>query len=62
MENQTVEALSEEIGGIVAERQSLRAAGASAEILEENRRRLARAQSRLSELLIARYLPDAKSA
>ena len=57
----TVEALTEEIGRIVAERQELRAAGAAAQVLEENRRRLAEAQHRLSQLLIERYLPAAES-
>lgn len=54
---QTVETLAAEIGRIVAERQDLRAAGASSAVLEENRRRLAAAQSRLSQLLIERHLP-----
>jgi hypothetical protein len=58
----TVEALTEEIGRIVIERQELRSAGAGHEQLEENRRRLAAAQSQLSQLLIARYLPTADSA
>jgi large exoprotein involved in heme utilization and adhesion len=53
----TVETLTAEISRIVAERQALRAAGASPETLEENRRRLAAAQNELSQLLIARYLP-----
>ena len=53
----SVESLTEEIGRIVAERQELRGAGASPELLEENRRRLAGAQSRLSVLLIERHLP-----
>jgi hypothetical protein len=57
----TVEALTDEIGRIVAERQELRAAGAAPEVLEENRRRLAEAQHRLSQLLIERYLPAAES-
>ena len=57
----TVEALTEEIGRIVIERQELRAAGADSTQLEENRRRLAAAQNRLSQLLIARYLPTADS-
>jgi len=52
----TVETLTDEIGRIVAERQALRTAGASAETLEENRRRLADAQSQLSLLLIERHL------
>jgi hypothetical protein len=53
----TVESLAAEISRIVAERQELRAAGADHETLEANRRRLAAAQSELSQLLIARYLP-----
>jgi hypothetical protein len=57
----TVEGLTEEIGRIVIERQELRAAGASPELLEENRRRLADVQSRLSQLVIVRYLPAASS-
>ena len=57
----TVEALTEEIGRIVAERQELRAAGAAPEVLEENRRRLTDAQSRLSQLLIERHLPATES-
>jgi hypothetical protein len=58
----TVESLTEEIGRIVAERQELRAAGADFDVLEENRRRLAKAQSDLSQLLIARYLPSSQTA
>jgi hypothetical protein len=58
----TVETLTAEISRIVAERQELRAAGASFERLEENRRRLAAAQNELSQLLIARYLPKSASA
>jgi hypothetical protein len=58
----TVETLTAEISRIVAARQELRAAGASPEALEENRRRLAAAQSELSQLLIARYLPKSASA
>ena len=57
----TVEALTEEIGRIVAERQELRVADAAPEVLEENRRRLTEAQHRLSQLLIERYLPAAES-
>jgi hypothetical protein len=52
----TVETVADEIGRIVAERQELRAAGAPATELEENRRRLANAQNRLSQLLIERHL------
>jgi hypothetical protein len=58
----TVETLTEEIGRIVAERQELRASGAGQGELEENRRRLAAAQSRLSHLLIERHLPRVGSA
>ncbi|MFL5955646.1 MAG: hypothetical protein ACJ76I_16235 [Gaiellaceae bacterium] len=58
----TVETLAAEISGIVAERQALRAAGASFETLEENRRRLAAAQHELSQLLIDRHLPRSASA
>jgi len=52
----TVESLEASISALVAERQSLRDAGASADELETNRRRLAAAQSELSHLLIKRYL------
>jgi hypothetical protein len=58
----TVEVLADEISRIVAERQTLRAEGADQELLEENRRRLTEAQSRLSQLLIQRYLPGRRSA
>jgi len=58
----TVETLTEEIGRIVAERQELRAAGAGQAELEENRRRLADAQNRLSHLLIERHLRHAGAA
>lgn len=52
---QTVEAVTAEIGRIVAERQMLREDGASPEALEVNRRVLVDAQSRLSRLLVDRY-------
>jgi hypothetical protein len=58
----TVESLTEEIGRIVAERQELRAGGATPARLEENRRRLAAAQAQLSALLIARYRPQTEAA
>ncbi len=58
----TVETLTAEIGRIVVERQDLRAAGAAAGELEENRRRLAAAQNGLSRLLIERHLPAARTA
>jgi hypothetical protein len=54
----TVESLGEEIGRIVADRQALREAGADSAALEENRRRLAAAQNKLSLLLIERHLPE----
>lgn len=59
---QTIESLGAEIGRIVAERQELRAAGAPSEALEENRRRLAAAQTHLSRLLIARYAAKTEAA
>jgi hypothetical protein len=52
----TVETLPDEINRIVAERQELRAAGATAETIEANRRRLAEAQAELSRLLIQQHL------
>jgi hypothetical protein len=58
----TVESLTEEIGRIVAERQELRASGATIEQLEANRRRLAAAQAQLSSLLIERYRPQTEAA
>jgi hypothetical protein len=58
----TVESLNVEIERVVAERQSLRAAGADAATLEENRRRLAAAQAALSQLLIERHLPHRRTA
>jgi hypothetical protein len=59
---QTIESLGAEIGRIVAERQELRAAGASHEVLEENRRRLAEAQAQLSRLLIDCYGAKSEAA
>jgi hypothetical protein len=58
----TVEALIAEIDHIVADRQRLRAAGADAGELEQNRRELAAAQARLSHLLIERHLRAAAAA
>ena len=58
----TVEALADEIAAIVVERQRLRAGGAAREELEVNRRRLANAQNRLSQLLIERHLPSRSGA
>jgi hypothetical protein len=58
----TVETVVAEIGRMVAERQELRAGGASPSALEQNRRLLADAQARLSHLLIARHLHESAAA
>jgi len=58
----TVETLTAEIGRIVAERQELRATGASDAELEANRRLLAGAQAQLSQLLIQRHLGSPATA
>jgi hypothetical protein len=58
----TIDSVSAEIQRLVGERQELRIAGASADELEENRRAIARAQSRYSHLLIERYLPRSEAA
>ena len=58
----TIQGVSDEIQRLVAERQELRTNGGSAEELEENRRRIAGAQSRYSRLLIQHYLPRAAAA
>jgi hypothetical protein len=52
-----VEQLSEQIAELVAERQQLRRAGASYEVLEQNRVLLGRSQWALCHALIARHLP-----
>jgi hypothetical protein len=51
----TVESLSEEIRGLVYERQTLRAVGAAADVLECNRLELVRMQQHLIDALIRRY-------
>jgi hypothetical protein len=61
-DDHTVETLVSEIGRVVAERQKLRAAGASPSELEQNRRLLADGQARLSHLLIARHLHEPAAA
>ena len=61
-DTRTIEALTQEIGDIVAERQSLRAAGASTAELEANRKRLTEAQAQLSRLLIASHLRQPEAA
>jgi hypothetical protein len=53
----TVELLSEQIRGVVYERQTLRAVGASREELERNRSELVRLQQELVNALIRRHLP-----
>ena len=57
-----VESLSEEIRGLVYERQTLRAVGASADELERNRVELVRVQQELVLALIQRYLPADRAA
>jgi hypothetical protein len=55
----TVESLSDEIRGVVYERQTLRAVGAGREELEHNRSELVRLQQALVAALIRRHLPAA---
>ena len=52
-----IERLGEEIGALVAERQSLRAVQADSDALERNRLEICLVQRRLAQALIARYLP-----
>jgi hypothetical protein len=52
----TVESLSDEIRGVVYERQTLRAVGAGREELERNRAELVRLQQNLVNALIRRHL------
>lgn len=54
---ETIELLSTQIAALAAERQELREADASGEVLEENRRQLGRSQWALSEALIEQHLP-----
>ena len=53
----TVESLSDEIRGVVYERQTLRAVGASREELERNRAELVRLQQELVKALIRGHIP-----
>ena len=55
----TVESLSDEIRGVVYERQTLRAVGAGREEMERNRSELVRLQQALVAALIRRHLPAA---
>lgn len=57
LELPTVETLSEEVRGLVYERQTLRAVGAPSDDLERNRRELVHAQQELVHALIRRHLP-----
>jgi hypothetical protein len=54
-----VETLQRQIGGLVGERQLLRATSADRDTLERNRRQIADLQQRLSRALIARHLTPA---
>jgi hypothetical protein len=58
----TVESLSDEIRGLVYERQTMRTVGVAAEELERNRVELVRAQQELVQALIRRHLPAASAA
>jgi hypothetical protein len=58
----TVESLSEEIRGVVYERQTMRAVGAGREELERNRAELVRLQQELVSALIRRHLPAGRAA
>ena len=58
----TVEELTARVGELAAERQELRARGASELVLERNRIKLARTQWELSHALIDRYLPAPAAA
>jgi hypothetical protein len=55
----SVESLSDEIRGLVYERQTMRAVGAPREELERNRVELVDRQQRLMGALIRRHLPAA---
>jgi hypothetical protein len=55
----TVESLTQTHGDLVNERQTLRAAGADAKALEENRLRIVHCQWALAAALLARHLPGA---
>ena len=58
----TVESLTDEIRGVVYERQTLRAVGAGREELERNRAELVRRRQELVNALIRRHLPAGAAA
>jgi hypothetical protein len=58
----TVESLSDEIRGVVYERQTLRSVGAGRDALERNRSELVRLQQELINALIRRHLPAGAAA
>jgi hypothetical protein len=58
----SVESLTDEIRGVVYERQTLRAIGADREELERNRTELVRLQQALVNALIRRHLPSGAAA
>ena len=62
LELPTVESLSDEIRGVVYERQTLRAVGAGRDELECNRAELVRLQQELVSALIRRHLPAGRAA
>ena len=58
----SVESLTEDIRGLVYERQTLRAVGAPREQLERNRVELVQRQQELVRALIRRHLPADRAA
>jgi hypothetical protein len=62
LELPTVESLSDEIRGVVYERQTLRAVGAGRVELERNRTELVRLQQELVNALIRRHLHSGAAA
>jgi hypothetical protein len=58
----SVESLTEDIRGLVYERQTLRAVGAPREQLERNRLELVQRQQELVRALIRRHLPADRAA
>ncbi len=58
----TVESLHERLSRLTSERQELRATGAGAVVLEQNRMAIAGAQWELAYALIERYVPQPEAA